>query len=141
MEKRPTILIVDDERLQRDGLQHALADRYDVLVADEAQKAGAILEAQPVDVLLTDLRMPGDDGLKLLNDGNARFVEMKLQHPNVSIERRSETAKYGQKPFAIVLACSDSRVPVEVVFDRGGFKYIGTIKNFADTARARGLEF
>ena len=29
----------------------------------------------------------------------------------------------------------------EVVFDRGGFKYIGTIKNFADTARASGLEF
>ena len=28
-----------------------------------------------------------------------------------------------------------------VVFDRGGFKYIGTIKNFADTARASGLEF
>ena len=54
---RPTILIVDDDRPQRDGLQRALADRYDVLVADEAQKAGAILEAQPVDVLLTDLRM------------------------------------------------------------------------------------
>ena len=76
---RPTILIVDDDRPQRDGLQRALADRYDVLVADEAQKAGAILEAQPVDVLLTDLRMPGDDGLKLLRRAGS------LSNPPVSI--------------------------------------------------------
>ena len=77
--KRPTILIVDDDRPQRDGLQRALTDRYDVLVADEAQKAGAILEAQPVDVLLTDLRMPGDDGLKLLRRAGS------LSNPPVSI--------------------------------------------------------
>ena len=77
--KRPTILIVDDDRPQRDGLQRALSDRYDVLVADEAQKAGAILEAQPVDVLLTDLRMPGDDGLKLLRRAGS------LSNPPVSI--------------------------------------------------------
>ena len=77
--KRPTILIVDDDRPQRDGLQRALGDRYDVLVADEAQKAGAMLEAQPVDVLLTDLRMPGDDGLKLLRRAGS------LSNPPVSI--------------------------------------------------------
>ena len=77
--QRPTILIVDDDRPQRDGLQRALADRYNVLVADEAQKASAILEAQPVDVLLTDLRMPGDDGLKLLRRAGS------LSNPPVSI--------------------------------------------------------
>ncbi|MCX5712438.1 MAG: carbonic anhydrase [Candidatus Omnitrophica bacterium] len=60
-----------------------------------------------------------DEALELLKEGNARFVEMKLQHPNESIERREKTAIEGQKPFAIVLACSDSRVPVEAVFDRG----------------------
>ena len=79
MKNRPTILIVDDDRPQRDGLQRALADRYDVLVADEAQKASAILEAQPVDVLLTDLRMPGEDGLKLLRRAGS------LSNPPVSI--------------------------------------------------------
>ena len=76
---RPTILIVDDDRPQRDGLQRALADRYDVLGADDAQKAGAILEAQRVDVLLTDLRMPGADGLKLLRRAGS------LSNPPVSI--------------------------------------------------------
>ena len=60
-----------------------------------------------------------DEALKLLNDGNARFIKMKLQHPNETIEQREKTAIDGQKPFATVLACSDSRVPVEAIFDRG----------------------
>jgi len=60
-----------------------------------------------------------DEALKLLNEGNARFVEMKLQHPNETIEQRENTAVIGQAPFATVLACSDSRVPVEAIFDRG----------------------
>lgn len=60
-----------------------------------------------------------DEALKLLKSGNARFIEMKLQHPNETIERRKETAINGQKPFATILACSDSRVPVEAIFDRG----------------------
>ncbi len=64
--KQPAILIVDDERNTREGLQRALADRYEVLLADDAAKATAILESRAVDVLLTDLRMPGEDGMKLL---------------------------------------------------------------------------
>ena len=76
---RPTILIVDDDRPQREGLQRALADRYEVLTADEAPKAYSILETQPVDVLLTDLKMPGDDGMKLLRRAGS------LSTPPVSI--------------------------------------------------------
>ena len=60
-----------------------------------------------------------DEALKLLNEGNTRFVEMKLRHPNETIEQRENTAVIGQAPFAAVLACSDSRVPVEAIFDRG----------------------
>src|SRR6266446_749488 len=75
----PTILIVDDDRPQREGLQRALADRYEVLTADEAAKGYALLEAQPVDVLLTDLKMPGDDGMKLLRRASS------LSNPPVSI--------------------------------------------------------
>ena len=76
---RPTILIVDDDRPQREGLQRALADRYEVLTADEAAKGYALLEARPVDVLLTDLKMPGDDGMKLLRRASS------LSNPPVSI--------------------------------------------------------
>jgi len=60
-----------------------------------------------------------DEGLKLLKEGNARFVVMKLQHPNETIAQREKTATEGQEPFATVLTCSDSRVPVEAIFDRG----------------------
>ena len=63
--------------------------------------------------------MSSDDALKLLRDGNARFVEMKMEHPHETIAQREETARNGQAPFAVVLACSDSRVPVEAIFDRG----------------------
>lgn len=60
-----------------------------------------------------------NDGLTLLKEGNARFVKMEMRYPNVNAERRTDTAVKGQEPFAIVLACSDSRVPVEEIFDRG----------------------
>jgi carbonic anhydrase len=58
------------------------------------------------------------DALKMLLEGNQRFIDGKLEHPNQSIARRGEVAK-GQHPFAAVLACSDSRTPPEIIFDRG----------------------
>jgi carbonic anhydrase len=57
--------------------------------------------------------------LRMLQDGNARFVCGPLKHPNQNSKRREDTAMKGQNPFAVVLACADSRVPVEVLFDRG----------------------
>ncbi|HVM59422.1 MAG TPA: sigma-54 dependent transcriptional regulator [Verrucomicrobiae bacterium] len=64
--KQPTILVVDDERNTREGLQRALEDRYEVLLAEDSEKATQILESTPIDVMLTDLRMPGVDGMGLL---------------------------------------------------------------------------
>jgi carbonic anhydrase len=58
-----------------------------------------------------------DAALKLLKEGNARFVEGKLAAKDIA-PRRAEVAK-GQHPFAIVLACADSRVAPELVFDQG----------------------
>jgi len=60
-----------------------------------------------------------DEALALLEEGNKRFVTMKMEHPDENAARRAETATNGQKPFAVVLGCSDSRVPVETIFDRG----------------------
>jgi carbonic anhydrase len=62
--------------------------------------------------------MPANQALKLLLEGNQRFVAGKLEHPNQTPDRRAEVAK-GQHPFAAVLACSDSRTPPEIIFDRG----------------------
>ncbi|MGE3310221.1 MAG: sigma-54-dependent transcriptional regulator [Limisphaerales bacterium] len=62
----PTLLIVDDERTTRDGLRLALEDRYDVFIADDASSAIDLLERERFDVLLTDLRLPQGDGLKLI---------------------------------------------------------------------------
>src|SRR5574339_172201 len=62
----PTLLIVDDEKPQREGLRAALEDRYDVYLAEDAQAAAALLEQEHFDVLLTDFRLPNEDGMKLI---------------------------------------------------------------------------
>lgn len=59
-----------------------------------------------------------DANLKKLLDGNKRYVNEKAKHPHQSSRRRKEVSK-GQKPFAIVVGCSDSRIPPEIVFDQG----------------------
>jgi DNA-binding NtrC family response regulator len=66
MAEKSTLLIVDDEKPTRDGLRAALEERYDVYVADDAKSAMELLEAENFDVLLTDFRLPGEDGLKLI---------------------------------------------------------------------------
>jgi DNA-binding NtrC family response regulator len=62
----PTLLIVDDEKAQREGLRAALEDRYDVYLADSAKSAMDLLERSHFDVLLTDFRLPGEDGMQLI---------------------------------------------------------------------------
>src|ERR1041384_1612350 len=63
---KPTLLIVDDEKPTRDGLRAALEDRYDVCVAEDAQAAMELLEREHFSVLLTDFRLPSEDGMKLI---------------------------------------------------------------------------
>jgi DNA-binding NtrC family response regulator len=63
---KPTLLIVDDEKPTREGLRAALEDRYDVYLAEDAASATALLEAEHFDVLLTDFRLPNEDGMKLI---------------------------------------------------------------------------
>src|SRR3954470_18674235 len=62
----PTLLIVDDEKTTREGFREALQDRYDVYLAEDAKSAMDLLEKDHFDVLLTDFRLPGDDGMKLI---------------------------------------------------------------------------
>ncbi|MBN1211631.1 MAG: carbonic anhydrase [candidate division Zixibacteria bacterium] len=60
----------------------------------------------------------GERVLKQLLEGNRRFVEGELRHPHQSEQRRLEITA-GQKPVAVVVGCSDSRVPPEIIFDTG----------------------
>ena len=59
-----------------------------------------------------------DRAIEILEDGNARFTRGESTHPNQSQERVKMVAPK-QAPFAIILSCSDSRVPPEVIFDQG----------------------
>ena len=63
--------------------------------------------------------IPASEAVQRLRDGNYRFVhgeENNLQSINQA--RRAELVD-GQSPFAVIIACSDSRVPVELIFDQG----------------------
>ena len=63
--------------------------------------------------------VPARDALKRLREGNLRFAaNVRGSDAFVSHTRRVELAA-GQQPFAIILGCSDSRVPAEIVFDQG----------------------
>jgi carbonic anhydrase len=58
------------------------------------------------------------EALIRLKEGNQRFISGKTRHAHESAEWRKHLVG-GQKPFATILGCSDSRVPVELVFDQG----------------------
>ena len=62
----PTLLIVDDEKSTRDGLRGALEEEFDVYTAAGTQEALTILKSEPIQLLLTDLRLGGESGMDLL---------------------------------------------------------------------------
>lgn len=84
-----------------------------------------------------------DDVQKALTEGNARYAAAKLTYPHLTQARRTETAQGGQHPVATVLACSDSRVPVEFIFDQGiGDMFVVKVAgNVADTDEIGTIEY
>ncbi len=72
----PTILIVDDEKSARDGLVRALRRDYRVYVAENGRSALTVLAAQKIDVLLSDVRMPGMDGITLMQRALVNNAEL-----------------------------------------------------------------
>src|SRR5436309_4928062 len=67
MSPQPTILVVDDEKHTRDGLRRLLENEYDVYVAADIAGAMNVLEREQIDVLFTDLRLGGEDGMQLID--------------------------------------------------------------------------
>lgn len=87
--------------------------------------------------------LPGENPITLLKDGNSRFVQGNPKRPRQDEARRILTTEGGQRPFAAVLACSDSRVPVEILFDQG-IGDVFTVRvagNIAGTSEAGSLEY
>jgi carbonic anhydrase len=84
-----------------------------------------------------------DQALRMLEDGNTRFVAGESSHPHTSADRLRGTATGGQQPFATVIACSDSRVPVERIFDRGfGDLFVVRVAgNVCDTDEIGSIEY
>ena len=75
----PTVLIVDDEKHTRDGLRSLLGDEYDTYVAADIVGAIGVLERDQIDVLITDLRLAGEDGMTLIERA------LKMPHPPICI--------------------------------------------------------
>ena len=63
-----TILIVDDERHTRDGLRSALEEEFDVYVALDKREAFSVLDTEPIDVVVTDLRLGADNGMEIVDE-------------------------------------------------------------------------
>jgi DNA-binding NtrC family response regulator len=88
---KPALLIVDDEKPTREGLRAALEDRYEVYVAEDAASAMDLVERERFDVLLTDFRLPREDGMSLIARAKS------LAHPPVCILMTA----YGSEELAV----------------------------------------
>lgn len=102
-----------------------------------SQKIDKILESSTVSVIKT-----GDDALNILVEGNARFVKERPTDKNLGSVKRRDLLR-GQNPFAIILSCSDSRVPPEIIFDQGlgDLFVIRVAGNINDTMTLGSIEF
>jgi carbonic anhydrase len=83
-----------------------------------------------------------DEALKTLLAGNKRYVSGKTKGPNRSAARRTELAN-AQHPIAVVVSCSDSRVPPELLFDQGfgDLFVVRTAGNIVDSIALGSIEY
>lgn len=80
--------------------------------------------------------------LQQLMEGNLRYAQGNASHPHQSLEQRAELVS-GQHPFAVILGCSDSRIPPELIFDQGlgDVFVIRTAGEVVDNASLASIEY
>lgn len=88
-------------------------------------------------------KAPHEMALQKLQEGNKRFIEGKMIHPNLTQEARTQTTDHGQHPYVTIIGCSDSRAPIEAIFDAGigEIFVIRVAGNVVDTDEAGSIEY
>jgi carbonic anhydrase len=104
------------------------------------------LTAAPALAKSSKVKKPSpDQAIQMLKDGNARFVGGKSTHPHTDAARLAQAGKedQGDHAYATVITCSDSRVPVERIFDAGimDLFVIRVAGNVIDTDEAGSVEY
>ncbi len=123
---KPTLLIVDDEKPSREGLRAALEGQYEVSLAEDAISARRLLEEERFDVMLSDLRMTGEDGMKLIQHAKA------LSRPPVCILMTA----YGSEELAV----QAMKQGADDYISKGRLQLDELEMRLAKLLRARGLE-
>ena len=87
--------------------------------------------------------IPAREALDLLREGNRRFVADVQGHLSLTCQTRQGKLGGEQEPFAVILGCSDSRVPVEIVFDQclGDLFVIRVAGNIVASTQIGSVEF
>ena len=88
---KPNLLIVDDERHTRDGLEMALEDSFEVFLAANPKEAFNVMNSEPLEVILTDLKMGGESGMSVIDKA------ISLEHKPICIMMTA----YGEVDVAV----------------------------------------
>ncbi len=80
---------------------------------------------------------------KRLEDGNQRYISGKVAQHDLGEDRRTELSTNGQHPFAVIVGCSDSRIPPEVIFDQalGDIFVVRVAGNIMDEVALGSVEY
>jgi DNA-binding NtrC family response regulator len=115
---KPTVLIIDDEKNTREGLRRAFEHKFTILLAEDAARGLRILTEHPVDVVLTDLRMPGIDGMaftrEVTGQENAPLVVMLTAYG--TLQTAVDAMKIGAYDYLTKPVDLDN---LEMVIERG----------------------
>jgi DNA-binding NtrC family response regulator len=138
--KERKILIVDDEPIARDNLAHIITkDGYRALVAEDGQQAIDILKKEEIDLVLTDLRMKGKDGMAVLTEAKNLWpaIEVVVITGHASVDTAVEAMRKGAyhyvaKPFKI----NELRAIVEKALEKNLLrKEIHSLRQQVDTQK------
>ncbi len=116
--------------------------RVSIAAAVAGAAGGALPFAIPSPANALAVSSP-DEALKLLVDGNQRFTERKLTFSQQDLTWLQQSTLAKQAPFASVLSCADSRVPVEIIFDQSiGQIFVNRVAgNIATTEIIASIEY